>query len=125
MTIAVTSIPRTVLTDVIPELTTPILGLTLVDELGAVITTPTTVVGTLYDVSSGQVINSRTNFDLTPFMTAGVLSWRTAKLDMAVFSTKKDYNELHRLLVQWTWNSGNQSGAHEIDHYVAVIPKSS
>jgi hypothetical protein len=103
----------------IPALTTPTFKADLVDDAGALITTPTAVTGKLYDVASGATI--RDTFDLSASVGGGHLSWIASPSDMAIQKTKNK-TEVHRLQVRWTWANGTKSGAHEIEHTVVGMP---
>lgn len=112
---------RTILSERVPEKTTPTIRATLLDEAGAAITSLTSCLGTLYDVRTSGVINNRTDVNMLSFVAAGVLSWTMTALDNVVIRDKKDYEELHRLQLVWTY--GGKTGAHEIDFYVSNLWK--
>lgn len=101
----------------IPEGTSPIFVADLVDETGALITSPVVVTGSLYDAATGNTINGRDSFDLAPYIAAGQLSWTATPADTPMVSLTLK-REAHRLVVRWTWASGTKHGAHEIEHYV-------
>ncbi len=77
-------------------------------------TSLTTFVYTLYDERSNTVINSRTDVDdVANVDGSGIWTLTLTPADMAIIADRA-HEERHVVLVEWTWNAGAESGAHEI-----------
>jgi len=123
---------QTVLTDKIPEQTTPKITAVIKDENGVAI--PGTSLDTLtldfYNLSDGPtfaVINSRTaqnvlNLNDVTVDASGNLIWQMVPADNAVIdATLKTEN--HRAVFNWTYSSGAKTGRHIIDLTVVNLEK--
>lgn len=106
------------------ELTTAEYTATITDEDGE---TPipladlSTVTLTLYDEASGSIINSRDDTNVkntgpvTIHATSGLLTWTMAPADNPIVgSVAVGGVEKHIALFEWTWDSGNKAGKHEV-----------
>ena len=106
---------------------------TLKDEAGIVIaaTDLTTLTVTLYDVASGDIINTQTDTDIknanngTVHATSGLLTWVAKPADNPIVGTSIDVGatEEHIALFEWTYNSGNDAGKHELHINVKQLTK--
>lgn len=108
-----------------PERTSGDLTFTLKDNLGVAVplATITSLRVTLYDRSTGTIINSRNNQDVlnannvTVHATSGLVTWSVQPADMAVAagSTATYQNRIALFVVKWA--ADTKERAHEI-----VIP---
>ena len=90
----------------------------------------TTVTLTLYDKTKDSIINSRDgqnvlNANNVVIETGGVLIWTMQPADNAIIADKLRSNayEKHVALFEFTWNSGNKSGKHELEYEVRQLNK--
>lgn len=120
---------KTTIADNVFEKTTAILSGTITDPATSAGFKPTTLVGTLYNVEDGSIINGRNATDYLDtnggtVTAAGVLSLELTPADNAIVGarTGKD-KETHRLLLVWTWNAGARIGRHEFEFNVEENPK--
>ncbi len=78
---------------------------------------PTTLVFTLYDVKTGNIINSRNATALTPigtYVTAGgVLTHTLARADIVLADTTQDV-ETHRIHYKWTYTASADAGIADL-----------
>jgi hypothetical protein len=86
----------------------------------------TTLTLTLYDATTGTILNSRnaqnilnTN-NVTVHATNGLLTWTVQPADLAMVTTNMA-QELHIALFSWTWASGTKVGYHEVRFLVANL----
>ncbi len=74
---------------------------------------------TLYDSITGTTISTR---DITSSIDAnGNLSLELQPSEMIILGNV--HEELHILLLEWTWNAGSRSGKHEIHFFVKNFSK--
>jgi WD40 repeat protein len=114
----------TQLTEEIPERTTPVFAATFQDQDGNAISSSAfdAATLTLYDESSGDVINSREDLDVLSLISAsGVLTWNPTQADMAIVNTANG-REAHIILLEWQWDTTNY-GKHQIRHIVRNFDK--
>jgi|WetSurMetagenome_2_1015567.scaffolds.fasta_scaffold113017_2 hypothetical protein len=126
-----TTMPRTTLPGVFAEKATLPLGATITDLDGVTPlpnadTVLTTLTMTLYEASTGVVINtclarSLLNVNGGVVTAAGALTFQLAIADMACVTSAA--RELHIALLEWTWGSPAKSGKHEIAFTVANLLK--
>lgn len=109
---------RTVLTDPVNKGTTPVLTATFSN--GSTPVSPETAVLRLYDHRTNEVINSRSAFDLMPFVTGSALSWPMEIADTPIVNADSGL-EVHVARLTFTWNSGLRKGIHEIEHLVVNL----
>jgi len=123
--------PITVLpdTDIFDERTTEQVSATVVNEAGTALPAAslTTLTLTLYDRTSGTIINSRDNQNVlnvngVTVDSAGVFLWTLTPLDTIIVDATKSL-ETHVGLFTWTYDSGNKTGRHEIVHVVRNLTK--
>jgi hypothetical protein len=113
---------RTVLTDEIAEATTPVITFKIVDANGVGFK-PTALTLTLYSYRTGSVINSR---DAQPALdqngvstdASGNTAWQMSAADTPIADSPPTAIETHVALFEWTWNGGQFSGKHEIEHRI-------
>lgn len=120
---------RTTLSDTIPEATTPVLAFQIVDADGDGFL-PDTLTLTLYasprlGESAGPIVNSRDAQDVlnangVTVDSSGHVSWQMTAADTACVRSGSA-SEIHVALFQWTWDSGNKAGKHEIAHAIANL----
>jgi hypothetical protein len=89
--------------------------------------TLTTLTLTLYDVETGDIINSRNDQDVlnTNGVTvdgSGNLTWIIDADDNAIVTSTSKV-EKHIALFKWTWNSGARDGKHEVNLHVKNLAK--
>lgn len=104
---------------------------TICDENGAAIAASslTTLTLTLYDKTSGTVINSRDgqnvlNTNNVTVSSAGTLVWTMQPADNVIIGTVADgQTETHVALWEWTWASGAKGSNHEQEIKVEQIDK--
>jgi sugar lactone lactonase YvrE len=82
---------------------------------------------TLYDVDTNTIINSRNaqnvlNANGVALDANGNLSWVMSADDNTIV-TSTTVQESHIALFQWTWDSGNKAGKHEVQIYVENLTK--
>ena len=82
---------------------------------------------TLYDKDTGDIINSRNAQDVlnTNGVTvdgSGNLTWIMDYDDNAIVTSTSKV-EKHIALFQWTWDSGNKKGKHEVMLHVKNLTK--
>jgi hypothetical protein len=112
---------KTTITDDVFEKTTSFLSGTITDPATDAGFKPTTLVGTLYCVENGTIINSRnaTNYMDTNGATVssgGVLSLELTPDDNQIIGARTGKTaETHRMLLVWTWNGGARIGRHEFE----------
>jgi hypothetical protein len=101
----------------------------LKDETGATITTLTAVTLTLYDDSTGTIINSRTDQNVlnqnNVTFSGNTLAWTLQPADNIIVTTGVRTNsyEKHVALFEYTYDSGNKSGKHELEFSVRQLKK--
>jgi hypothetical protein len=103
------------------ERSTATLTATLKDTAGVVIplSTMTTLILTLKDNATEQVINLRTaqnvlnTNNVTYHATSGLLTWSVQSLDNVLIGTRKDALERHTATFEFTYNSGAGRDYHE------------
>lgn len=100
---------RTVVRCQIPEGATSYLTATIRDQAGAVLPADEldTVVGTLYDEKSGEILNGRDHVDLlnangAVINSEGEIIFRLDPDDNAIVNDARD-SEQHILLLEWTY----------------------
>lgn len=98
---------------------TPLLEGTFLDE-DSVAVQPATALLTLYDQASRQVINSRTDVDISASITAGVLAWRLSALD-TVLRDAGAHHEWHVIQIDWTWGA-SLANSHLFFHRIVNLP---
>lgn len=123
---------RTVLTDKIPESTTPKITAVIKDEDGnpipaASLTTLTLNLFNLSDNPTFAVINGRTDQDVLNINdvavdSSGNLTWSTQTADTAIQNAALN-EETHRAMFSWSWNAGAKTGRHIIDMTVVNLKK--
>lgn len=96
---------------------------TAVDEDGVAIAAFDSLKMTLYDVSTGRIINSRDAVDVSGSFAAGILTLILTPLDNAILIAKPAESEEHVLLLEYTYAS-TKKGSHEIPITVKYILKS-
>jgi len=123
--------PETVLpdTDKFDERTTGQVSATVVNEAGTALPAASlaTLTLTLYDRTSGTIINSRDNQNVlntngVTVDSAGVFLWTLTPLDTIIVDATKSL-ETHVGLFTWTYDSGTKTGRHEIVHVVRNLTK--
>ena len=128
-----TSTTRTDLTaraSAVPEKSTSLLSGQLVDETGAAIPAAqlTTFALTLYAVvTSLPIINSVSAVNILNTgrgTVDGSGNWTITltPADNAIVGTDPGH-EVHRALLEWTWNGGLKGGKHEVDFLVRNLDK--
>lgn len=101
----------------------------LKDETGTVIGTLTAVTLTLYDDSTGTIINSRTDQNVlnqnNVTFSGNTLAWTLQPADNIIVTTGVRTNsyEKHVALFEYTYDSGNKSGKHELEFSVRQLKK--
>ena len=90
----------------------------------------TAITLTLYDYTTGTVINSRTDQDVknandVTITSAGVLTWNLKPADNVIVTTAlhKNAHEKHVALFEYTWDSGTTAGKHELTFEVRQLDK--
>ena len=77
---------------------------------------PEQVLMTLYNVSTGEIINNRSDVDVTSYVDdSGNLSLELTPDDNPILHKSREESRI--LLLEWTWDSGLKAGKHEI-HFV-------
>jgi len=87
----------------------------------------TTLTLTLYDQSTGTIINSRNAQDVlntngVTVNSSGNLVWIIDPDDNAIVTSTSKV-EKHIALFAWTWDSGNKAGKHEVMLHVKNLTK--
>ncbi len=88
----------------------------------------TTLTLTLYDVDTGDIINSRNAQDVlntnnvTVHATSGLLTWILQPLDNVIV-TSASHVEGHVALFEWRIASSGQDGNHEVNIHVHNLSK--
>ena len=101
----------------------------LKDETGATIATLTAITLTLYDDSTGTIINSRTDQNVlnqnNVTFSGSTLTWTLQPADNVIVTTGVRTNsyEKHVALFEYTYDSGNKSGKHELEFSVRQLKK--
>lgn len=108
---------RTVLPGKVPERTTQFVTATFRDQDDEAIV-PSSLTLTLYDLASGNVINSRSGVSIRNTnggtVTAnGVLTLELSANDNVVLNTHKA-TEQHIALLEWSWSANTRFGKHEL-----------
>ena len=111
---------RTVVTDEIPELTTPVFRFQIVDFEGVGFKTDTLTL-TLYTSAGEAILNLRDEQNVLDTNQVSVddegnVEWRCRRQDMAIINDNSAL-ETHVALFEWTWD-GESYGKHEIEHRV-------
>jgi hypothetical protein len=104
------------ITFTVPERTTQKLTFTLKDETGAVIpgSSLTTCTLTLYDQTTGAIINNRNGVDVKANIDGqGVMTFTFLPADGQILNDALMF-EPHVALFQWTYNTGNSRGEYEV-----------
>lgn len=109
---------RTIIDGVFAEGGSAVLTATVQDNASPPAAIPggslTTLTWTLYDERSDTIINSRDAVDAKASVDAqGLLTLALDAADMVIVKDRA-LEERHVVLVEWTWNGGDESGAHEI-----------
>jgi len=118
---AATVATRTVLTNEIAEGVSSLLSVTFVDENAATIASLTTLTMTLYEESTEDIINSRTDSDVSASLSGGVLTLTLAPDDNAMITSK--LCERHIALFEYTWSAGSKTGKYEVVFTVRNLTK--
>lgn len=109
--------------DPVVETTSCLLTGTITSDDGVTGFVPTTCTLTLYDVTSGSIINSRSGVSIISSVAAGgVLSLALGILDNVLVDSTKE-REWHRALIVWTWSSGAKKGAYTIEYAIEANAK--
>lgn len=102
---------------------------TLIDDNGTAVpgTSLTTITLTVYDKSTGNILNNRNdqnvlNQNNVTIDSNGLLEWIVQPEDLAIVNTNHA-NEIHVALFEWTWQSGTRSGKHEMELIVKNLTK--
>ena len=112
------------------EATTGLYSATLKDENDTVISYADldTLTVTYYNKADGSIINSRTQQDVlnknnVTVSEAGVLEWEIQPADTVIVDTTltPGQKETHVALFEWTYDSGTNSGRHELTLYVKQL----
>lgn len=99
------------------------------DETGATIHALTTLTLTLYDDSTGTIINSRNQQNVLDqnnvVFSGNTLIWTLQPADNIIVTTGVRTNsyERHIALFEYTYDSGNKSGKHELEFSVRQLKK--
>lgn len=111
----------------VPERATQKFTATVKDENGAAIpgASLTTLTLTLYETTTQQIINGRDaqnvlNANGVTVDSAGLLTWVMAPLDNQHLGLARP--ELHVALFEWTYDSGNKRGQHEVGFSIIDSP---
>ncbi|MFA5715792.1 MAG: hypothetical protein WC998_08625 [Candidatus Paceibacterota bacterium] len=91
----------------------------------------TTLTLTLYDKTTGTIINSRDgqsilNTNNVTIASGGLLTWTMQPADNAIVTTASFASgqyEKHIALFEWTWNSGAKAGKYEVQIDVEQMTK--
>lgn len=120
---------RTSSANIIPEKSTAVLSFVVKDEDGNAIpgTSLTTLTITLYNDRDASIINSRNDTDILGTNGGSVDAngngkWKMEELDNAIVQdglTKED----HTALFKWTYNTGADTGYHQVRLPVANLVK--
>lgn len=111
---------KTTITTAIFEETTRFLTATIEDEDGDGFK-PEALTLLLYDVETGQVVNSRNRVSVLDanggaVTAGGVLTMELLPADNVIVGSRTGKtSETHRALFEWTWASGTRKGKHEVE----------
>lgn len=90
----------------------------------------TAITLTLYDYATGTIINSREdqnvkNANDVVISSAGLLTWTLKPADNIIVTAAMHKNayEKHVALFEYTWNSGDDAGKHELEFEVRQLNK--
>ena len=121
--------PATVLPNALDEKASTLISATVTNEAGTALPSSvlTTLTLTLYDRTSGTIINSRNaqnvlNTNGVTVDSAGAFLWTVSPADTVLVDTTKSL-ETHVALFTWTYDSGAKTGRHEIVHVVRNLTK--
>jgi hypothetical protein len=106
---------RTFLSTVIPEKTTPVLTLTIVNQ-NDVGFKPDALTLMIYDYNSGTIIRAEGDIldaNNGTVSTAGEVEYQCEPTDTVILNPLSGV-ETHVALFQWTFNAGLQFGKHEV-----------
>jgi hypothetical protein len=89
----------------------------------------TTLTLTLYDKTTGSIINSRDDQDVkntngVTVSAGGVLVWTMSPADnVIVGAPSRNQPEQHVALFEWTWDTGTKAGKYEVQIDVEQLTK--
>ena len=120
---------KNIFTEIIPEKSSAKYTATLKDENGVVIPFATldTLILTLYDLTTGNIINSRNAVNalnannVTLHATSGLLIYLMQPDDNKIIGTGLE--EVHIILFQGAWSSGTKAVRHQIQITVSNFLK--
>lgn len=112
---------RTVVSDEVPEESTPLLTFQIVDRDGVGFQ-PDVFILTLYDNKTGDILNGRDeqnvlNANGCTVDADGNVEFTMEPEDTTILDTASAL-EVHIALFEWTWNAGLFHGKHEIQHKI-------
>lgn len=112
---------RKVIEDPVAEGTTPVLTATFTSDGSTPISTPLSLAELrLYDMRSGNVINSKSAVDLLPFISGGVLTYQFEVGDTPIVNADA-LIESHVARITFEWLAGARRGVHEVEHRVVNL----